>query len=226
MKHETVIVTTVPDPRFVRGPDGKVTRPPEGWVLVKPGDPALTRRLKTTGPSWTVQEKKGRKTFSRGLWAPQENVARIQKALETERASPAYARKRASDTARRQREQVAYVQTFERAVLKWLDFNDHYAPLAQRMAKAIAEHATPVGSGTVARTQRIPLEARVEAAVIAWMRHQTTAYDNLMIPRVKGMRREVRQKLARASRRLLAKHRDDARCIPSECPLCKALPAD
>jgi hypothetical protein len=35
--------------------------------------------------------------------------------------------------------------------------------------------------------------------VIAWMRHQTTGYDGMVIPRVKGKRREVRRLLARRS---------------------------
>ena len=68
---------------------------------------------------------------------------------------------------------------------------------------AVADHATPVGSGTVARTKRIPVERRAEAAVIAWMRHQTTAYDSMPIPRVKGKRREVRRLLAQRSKELL-----------------------
>ena len=38
-----------------------------------------------------------------------------------------------------------------------------------------------------------------EAAVIVWMRHRTTAYDNMAIPRVKGKRREVRRLLAQQS---------------------------
>jgi hypothetical protein len=50
----------------------------------------------------------------------------------------------------------------------------------------VTDHATPVGSGTVARTKRIPVEQRAEAAVIAWMRHQTTGYDGMVIPRIKG----------------------------------------
>lgn len=223
MKHETVIVNAVPDPRFVRGPDGKVTRPPEGWVLVKPGDAALTRRLKTMGPSWTVQEKKGRKTFSKGLWVPGENVAKVKRALESERATPAYAKKRAADTARRAREHEAYVRSFERATLAWLGFSDAYADVAGRVAKAITAHATPVGSGTVARTRRLELDEKVERAVIAWMRHQTTVYDKLVIPRVKGMRHEVRRKLARESRRVLDMHRGDRRCDPATCPLCLAV---
>jgi len=49
---------------------------------------------------------------------------------------------------------------------------------------AVSQHATPVGSGTVARTERIPIQQRAESAVIAWMRHQTTAYDNMKIARV------------------------------------------
>ena len=36
------------------------------------------------------------------------------------------------------------------------------AGLAEQLADAVTQHATPVGSGTVARTQRIPIEKRVE----------------------------------------------------------------
>ena len=30
----------------------------------------LTRRVKAAGEHWVVQEKKGRKIFSKGVWAP------------------------------------------------------------------------------------------------------------------------------------------------------------
>jgi hypothetical protein len=80
-----------------------------------------------------------------------------------------------------------------------------------------------VGSGTVARTERIPLERRAEAAVIAWMRHQTTAYDNLSIARVKGARREVRRELAEVSRAVLDLHRREVPHARAACPLCTAL---
>ena len=83
-------------------------------------------------------------------------------------------------------------------------------------------HATPVGSGTVARTGRIPLEARAEAAVIAWMRHQTTGYDGMANPRVKGKRREVRRMLARRSQELLQRYRR-GEPVGEDCPLKKAL---
>jgi hypothetical protein len=73
-------------------------------------------------------------------------------------------------------------------VLAFLAFHPAHAHLADRMARAVTDHATPVGSGTVARTKRIPIERRAEAAVIAWMRHQTTGSDGMVIPRVKGRR--------------------------------------
>jgi hypothetical protein len=41
--------------------------------------------------------------------------------------------------------------------------------LAEKLAAAVPQHATPVGSGTVAGTERIPIHERAEAAVIAWM---------------------------------------------------------
>ena len=104
----------------------------------------------------------------------------------------------------------------------FLAFHPSDTNLAHRLARAIADHATPVGSGTVARTKRIPVEQRAEAAVIAWMRHQTTAYDSMVIPRVKGKRREVRRMLAQRSKELLARYRR-AESVGEDCLLVKAL---
>jgi hypothetical protein len=86
----------------------------------------------------------------------------------------------------------------------------------------VTDHATPVGSGTVARTKRIPVEQRAEAAVIAWMRHSTTSYDSLVIPRVKGKRREVRRMLAQRSKELLARYRG-GEPVTDGCPLKRVL---
>jgi hypothetical protein len=55
-------------------------------------------------------------------------------------------------------------------------------PLSLGMPNAVTDHTTPVGSGTVARTERISVEKRAEAALIAWMRHKTTGYDGMVIP--------------------------------------------
>src|SRR5205814_7701962 len=103
--------------------------------------------------------------------------------------------------------QAGYAEDFHGAVVAFLAFHPAHADLAGCLARAVTDHATPVGSGTVARTKRIPVEQRAEAAVIAWMRHQTTAYDSLVIPRVKGKRREVRRVLAQRSKELLARYR-------------------
>ena len=62
-------------------------------------------------------------------------------------------------------------------MLTFLDFAPSHANLAEQMADAVTQLATPVGSGTVARTRRIPIERRAQSAVIAWLRHPTTAYD-------------------------------------------------
>jgi hypothetical protein len=107
-------------------------------------------------------------------------------------------------------------------VVAFLAFHPNYAALADRLARAVTDHATPVGSGTVARTKRIPVAERAEAALIAWMRHQTTGYDGMGIPRRKGKRREVRRILARRSQELLARYRR-GEPVPEGCPLKKAL---
>ena len=214
----TELFSPGPDPGRVRAANGEVLSPPQGWVCVPPGDAALTRRLKAAGPCWLVQEKKGRKLFSHGLWTNAAEVQRIRDELERERASEGFARKQAAGAQRRERAQEAYVEDFQGAVLRFLAFHPSCGELAQRLSEAITQHATPVGSGTVARTQRIPLEERAQAAVIAWMRHQTTGYDNMVIPRVKGKRREVRRMLAARSQQLLARYRRGEEASP-DCPL-------
>ncbi|MFN7131562.1 MAG: DUF2293 domain-containing protein [Myxococcales bacterium] len=206
-----------------RAPDGRVLSPPAGWACLPPGDAGLTRRVKAAGPSWQVVEKKGRKTFSRGLWAPEANILAARQQLELERADPAYAKKRAADTARREKKQANYVVEFTGEVKAFLRFAPAFAELQERLAGLVAAHATPVGSGTVARTERISVDRRAEAAVIAWMRHQTTGYDEMLIPRIKGARREVRRELAEISRALLDAHRRDVPHGPLGCPLCRAV---
>jgi hypothetical protein len=210
------------DPRVFRAPDGKLISPPAGWSCLPPGDAGLTRRVKAAGPSWVVVEKRGRKVFSRGLWAPTAHIESARAALEAERGTEQYAKRKESDARRRERDQVAYVAEFEAEVLAFLRFSARWRDLARTVAKKVTAHATPVGSGTVARTQRIAVDERARAAVIAWMRHQTTAYDRMSIPRVKGMRREVRRELAEISRAVLDLHRVDVVHAVAACPLCSA----
>ena len=223
MPTETRIVAPGPAKRTVRTAQGKILQVPEGWELLPPGDATLTRRVKGGGPSWTVQEKKGRRTFSQGVWAPAERIAAVKSALVAERSTDAYAKRRQAATKRRDRKQAEYVEDFRGAILSFLDFAPSHSDLAAGLAEAVANHATPIGSGTVARTQRIPIERRAESAVIAWLRHQTTAYDDMKIARVKGKRREVRRMLAEQSRRLLTKYRAGDAIAPQGCLLRLAL---
>jgi hypothetical protein len=214
--------TPGPRPNTVRAADGQILTAPEGWALLPPGDAALTRRVKEAGDHWLVQEKKGRKVFSRGVWAPAATIERIRADLEAERSTDSFAKKKEADARRREKAQAEYVEDFFGAVVTFLDFHENYGDLAKQMARAVTDHATPIGSGTVARTKRIPVEQRAEAAVIAWMRHQTTGYDGMVIPRVRGKRREVRRMLARRSHELLEGYRRGAP-VGDDCPLKRAL---
>lgn len=214
-----------PDERHVRTVSGQVLEVPAGWVLLPPGDAGLTRRLKLGGPTWTVKEKQGRRMFSRGVWAPAERVAAVRAAISEERTNPAYEKRLEAGRKRRAEKQVVYEREFETAVYRFLGFAPEYDELAQTMAIAIAQHATPVGSGTVARTERIPVERRAEAATIAWLRHQTTGYDGMRIARIKGKRREVRRLLAEQSRKLLSRYRAGESVPADQCPLRLALSA-
>ena len=211
-----------PAPDTVRTLSGQTLPVPTGWMLLPPGDAALTRRVKAAGEFWLVQEKVGRRMFSRGIWAPAATIEQVQEALAAERSTDAYSKRREADSRRRESQQAEYVEDFQMAVLAFLAFHERHAELALRLARAVGEHATPVGSGTVARTKRIPIERRAEAAVIAWMRHQTTGYDAMKIARVKGQRREVRRLLAQRSKELLGGYRR-GEPIASACPLARAL---
>jgi len=203
--------------------DGKEVIPPAGWCFVPSGDPGLTRRLKAAGDYWTLVHRRKNRVESLGLWTSAATVEKTRAELEAERSDPAYLRK--LESARRSREvkQSKYETEFREKVLKFLAFSPRWSAFAVKLADAVTAHAIPVGSGTVARTERIPVERRAEAAVIAWMRHQTTAYDRMSIARIRGERREVRRQLAERSREVLSQYRSGGEVDLSQCPLAKAL---
>jgi hypothetical protein len=212
-----------PTPNTVRASDGSILTVPQGWILLPPGDPGLTLRVKAAGDHFAVSEKVGRKAFSKGVWTSSATVERIRDELETERSTASYAKRKESDVQRREKAQAEYVEDFIGAVVAFLGFHPRHHDLGERLARAVTNHVTPVGSGTVARTKRFPVEQRAEASVIAWMRHQTTSYDDMKIQGVKGKRREVRRMLAQRSHELLAKYRRGD-VIVAGCPLMMALP--
>ncbi len=210
-------------PRTVLSQKNEVMHVPPDWVLLPPGDATLTRRVKSAADTcWLVKEKVRKRMMSKGIWVSGDLVAAERKKLETERADPSYEKRLQAGRARRAKQEEAYRASFYQEILDFLAFDATHTKSAEAIARAVTDHATPVGSGTVARTKRISIERRAEAAVIAWMRHATTAYDNMSIPRRKGARREVRAKLAARSRRLLDTYREGLQ--PSaECPLQQAI---
>lgn len=221
----TNTVTPGPTKNTVRTAKGKVVTVPAGWILLRPGDAALTRRVKAAGAHWVVAEKKGSRVVSRGVWTAAATIDRLRTKLEAERSTEGFAKQRTAAALRREKAQAKYVEDFHAAVVEFLRFHKNHAQLAERLASAVTSQATPVGSGTVARTERIPIQQRAKVAVLAWMRHNTTTYDSLVIPRVRGQRRDVRRKLAGQSNKLLERYRS-ARSAPQECPLTKALLGD
>ena len=201
---------------------GEILTPPAGWAFLPAGDAGVTRRVKSKGPAWVVQVTRGRRKISKGIWADAGHIRVSKQEVLAKRATPAYARQQERAIARREAAQEAYAEEFYCKVIRFLNFHPKYRTEAELLGKKISAHATPVGSGTVARTRRIPVEKRAEAAVIAWMRHQTTAYDSMKIARVKGKRREIRRELARRSVALLNAYRL-GQDIEEACPLKRAL---
>ena len=220
---ETLEVRPFSKPRHVLDACGNILTAPDDWGLLPPGDAALSRRIKQDGPTWTMIEVKGRKRFSRGIWAPAARIEALRAELLVERQNPSYQRKLDASRKRRAADQAEYVEDFRGAVFEYLAFHPIHAEKAELLARLIADHATPVGSGTVARTERIPIDQRAEAATIAWMRHQTTGYDRMIIPLEKGRRREVRRMLAQRSVQLLARYRQGGTITEASCPLAQAL---
>lgn len=202
---------------------GKPVAVPAGWIFVPSGDPGLTRRLKATGEYWVQVHRRKNRIEAQGIWTDGRRIPGVKARLEAEHSSAAYQQKLAAVRQAREAKQDAYVIQFRQAVVDFLNFAPRYRELAWDLADAVTDQAVPVGSGTVARTDRIPLKVRAEAAVIAWMRHQTTAYDHMTIARIKGERREVRRQLAERSRQLLSRYRAGEEVDPESCPLARAL---
>ncbi len=196
--------------------------PPKGWSFLPAGDAGITRKVKAKGDSWKVEFRKGRRTMSKGIWAPKNNIVSAKQEVEAVRSTDTYARKMATAKLSRDNKQAAYQIEFQQALKYFLAFDEQYQTLELRLISAVTEHAIPVGSGTVARTEMIPIEQRVAKAVIAWMRHQTTAYDNVKIAKVKGLRRKVRRDFAQESTNILKAYRA-GNAVLDNCPLAKAL---
>ncbi len=202
--------------------NGERLIPPQGWEFLPAGDAAITKSVKAKGETWVVQMQKGKRLISQGIWANKTHILSSINEVEKKRSTPEYLKRRNVELARREIKQNEYVEAFFTEVIDFLDFHSRYQKEAILLAETVTNHATPVGSGTVARTARIPIAKRAEAAVLAWMRHQTTAYESMTIARIKGRRREIRKLFVRKSIEILDDYRR-GREVAAQCPLKKAL---
>ena len=73
----------------------------------------------------------------------------------------------------------------------------------------------------MARIERIPIHERAEAAVIAWMLHQMTAYEQMKIPRIKG-RGDPQSRLTRGRAEMTI----DPTCPPAIPPRTPSCPQE
>ena len=62
--------------------------------------------------------KKGRKTFSRGVWAPAATIDLMRAELDAERSTDKYAKRKEADARRRDKAQAEYVEDFFGAVVE------------------------------------------------------------------------------------------------------------
>ncbi len=201
---------------------GRPAVPPVGWIFLPAGDAAVTRKVTSKGLYWKVVFRKGRRIMSKGVWAPEEIVKHAVEDVRAMRSGMEYQSRLESGRRYRQKKQEAYRILFYEEVKKFLSFHMKFREMEEIFAGAVTEHAVPVGSGTVARTEMIPVQERASRAVIAWMRHKTTAYDTMTIPRIKGMRRETRRLLAKKSSEVLESYRRGDDPSP-KCPLKTAI---
>jgi len=223
MPTETRTFLVTKSDRRLKDKAGKVFSVPAAWENLPPGDASVTRKVKSLGPTWSVQEKRGRKTFSHGVWAAKEQVGEAKALVEAQRADPKHQKKLAQAKVRREEKEEVFGEDFQQAIIKFLNFDEKYKALVEQLAVLVKEHAVPVGSGTVARSSSVTLDDKAALAVMAWMRHQTSSYDSISVPRVKGARRELRRQIARQTERILAKYRSGDDVDFRICPLYKAL---
>ncbi len=191
---------------------------PKHWQFLPAGDAGLTRKVTKHNLYFRLVFQKGRRIQSKGIWAPKEIINRETAAIQQLRNTEQYQKQTQYNKQYREKKEKEYQQEFFLSIIQFLNFHVRYQNIERVLAKLICKHAIPVGSNTVARTKMIPIEERASKAVIAWMRHQTTAYDNMHIARIKGERRMVRRELAKYSVSILNNYRKGEDILPS-CPL-------
>jgi len=142
------------------------------------GDTALTRRTRKYSPlvAIVVRFSRPRKRYERqGILATPDAIARAEVECATDADERAARRK--LDAARRQQQDKQLIADMTDVILK------QYPSCPSQEAAAIAAHTAARGSGRVGRSvagQSLSAEA-IRLAVRAWIRHQHTDYDKLLM---------------------------------------------
>jgi len=152
---------------------------PEGWQFLPAGDAFITRQVKLMGPHWVAKEPAKGYTRALGIWALKENIEAAQKLAEETRTQREA--KRLVSRAQHEKQETKYREQFAEAVYEYLGFVSKHEQLARDIAKAVAEHATQVGSERVGRTKKLPLEEKAMLAARAYIRHNYTKYEDRLL---------------------------------------------
>ena len=213
--------TPGPTPNTVRAADSRLLTVPGGWTFLPPGDAGLTRRVKAAGDHWVVQEKVGRKMFSRG--SGRRRRPSTASGPNSTPSGPPVATPRSKRPlpggVRRPRPSTSRTST-GRSRVPGLPSRPRRPRRTAGKCRDRARHAGRQRHGRQDKTN--PGRTAGRSRRIAWMRHRTTGYDGMVIPRVKGNRRELRRRLARRSQELLDRYRR-GEPIGDDCPLKRAL---
>lgn len=165
-------------------------------VFLEAGDAALTRRAKRESglAAVVVRFSRSRGRYERqGILVEEQALARAE--AECLADEPARARRRQRESARRAEEDLELQQRIADEIAR------RYPGCPAQRAQAIARHAAARGSGRVGRSaaaRALDAEA-IELAVAASVRHQDTAYDELLMAGVEraAARERVRGDVAR-----------------------------
>ena len=148
---------------------------PKNWELLKTGDAGLTRAVRKVGPYWEVVEKRRKLTTVVGTFAPTDIIEQV-KADRAARAEDLEAKRIASAKSRKRKELLKSGK-LRAEIIKYLEFRSEFEQEAQEIAESVVSWTTPVGSGTVGRSQSLSPAEIAERAVRAHLRHEMTNYD-------------------------------------------------
>ena len=156
-------------------PDHGEVSIPKNWELLKTGDAGLTRAVRKVGPYWEVVEKRRKLTTVVGTFAPTDIIEQV-KADRAARAEDLEAKRIASAKSRKRKELLKSGK-LRAEIIKYLEFRSEFEQEAQEIAESVVSWTTPVGSGTVGRSQSLSPAEIAERAVRAHLRHEMTNYD-------------------------------------------------